>query len=317
MKFVKFPSLTNTYQEKFINKIQLLDVEIWTVTEKIHGANMGIYCDGNDIKVASRNQIVGLDFFNCGPVINKYKNDILTLWENLNKPKYMIVYGEFFGGLYNGKSGDTAKKVQKGVNYHYENDFLAFNALCVESGKSDVWYDTAVLNSTLTNHKLSTVPILFTGSLMECLQYKNDYDSVVPKMYELPSESNVCEGNVIMPANGCDYVKDGIFLGLKNKNSKWSEKSKAPKLPVEVNEEVTKLTEILCSYCTKNRFSNVMSKEGEFDKKQIGKYLGLLQKDCWEDYLSDGNLVPSEKHEKKYMSSQLTNVARPIVLSEM
>ena len=319
MKFNKFPSLINSYQEKMVNKAQMLGITEWTVTEKIHGANMGLYCDGTSVRPASRTKLVDGSFFNCGSVVDRYTEDVKALFTRFHTgpEAYIIVYGEYFGGVYEGKSVDQAKKVQKGIDYTPENDFRAFNLLLVE-GTSQTWVDTAALQHLLEGAELKTVPILATGSLSHCLNFNHVYNSEIPASYNLaPLEENVCEGNVIMPSNGSDYMDGEFFLGFKHKNDKWSEKSAAPKEEFVIDTHLESQRDSLLSFATENRFMNVLSKEGEFNSKLIGKYIGLMLKDIYADYLNEGFLLPESKNNKRYLTTQLTITVRNIILKEM
>lgn len=60
MEFKKFSSLENTYRQNLIDKVQYegKDGGAWIVTEKIHGANFSFWCDGIEVKTASRTQFV-------------------------------------------------------------------------------------------------------------------------------------------------------------------------------------------------------------------------------------------------------------------
>lgn len=320
MNFVKFPSLINSYQEKMVNRAQMLGITEWTVTEKVHGANMGLYCDGETVRPASRNNLVDGNFYNCGPVVEKYAPDVIALFNQLPMPNgsYLIIYGEYFGGIYDGKSEDQAKKVQKGIDYIPNNDFRAFNVLIVDDINGNTWIDTATLQSLLKSSLLKTVPILTTGSLSHCLNFNHVYNSEIPASYGLtPLDENVCEGNVIMPSNGSDYMEGEDFRGFKHKNDKWSEKSAAPKPEFIIDAHLAAQRLSLLSYATDNRFQNVLSKEGEFNPKLIGKYIGLMLKDIYEEYINDGFLLPEAKLDKKYLTVQLTQVVRNIILKQM
>ena len=320
MKFIKFPSLINSYQEKAVTNAQLNGIPEWTVTEKVHGANMGIYCDGEIVRPASRNNLVDGSFFNCGPVVASYEEDIKSLYRKLRltDEQYLIVYGEYFGGTFKGESLDQAKKVQKGIDYIPGNDFLAFNVAIVTNDVVSKWVDTKSLQYFLKDCELRTVPILTTGSLSHCLNFNNQYNSEIPASYDLTTEEdNFCEGNVIFPSSGEDYVVNDIFMGFKNKNSAWSEKSSQPKEAFNINDALQAKSQELSQYATENRFQNVLSKEGEFNSKLIGKYIGLMLKDIYEDYAADGNLLPEPKLERKYLQVQLTTVVRNIILKHI
>ena len=99
MEFHKFSNLENTYRQNLIDKVQYegKDVGEWVVTEKIHGANFSFWCDGTEVKVASRSQFVDGTFYNCQAVINRYSEGILNWCQGFGV-KTFIVYGELFGG---------------------------------------------------------------------------------------------------------------------------------------------------------------------------------------------------------------------------
>ena len=43
-EFTKFPSLENTYRQKEIDKIVMMEIkDQWVVTEKVHGANFSFW----------------------------------------------------------------------------------------------------------------------------------------------------------------------------------------------------------------------------------------------------------------------------------
>src|SRR3990167_3357307 len=116
MEFQKFSSLENTYRQNLIDKVQYegKDGGLWIATEKLHGANFSFWCDGTEVKVASRTQFVDGTFFNCQAVINKYQDKVMSLWEVLSKTEdwtdlTLVIYGELFGG-----------NIQKEVEYDTE-----------------------------------------------------------------------------------------------------------------------------------------------------------------------------------------------------
>lgn len=316
MNFIKFPSLTNAYCNSFIDSCALSGIPKWTVTEKVHGANVGVYCNGSDIKVASRNGFVGTSFYSQHNVMPKYYDDIKYLFNNIKDANAIIVYGEFFGGSFEGSCEPNTSKVQKGVDYIPFNDFLVFNVYVV-SDNGNFWIGTKELNAMLSGCLLKTVPIMFTGSLQECLEYSNEFQSTIPSMYGLSTTDNLAEGIVITPYYGMDYEMGQSFRGIKSKNSKWAEKVRLPKPAFEVDDSLSSQTELLLTYATENRFQNVLSKEGEFNRNLIGKYMSLLTKDCWEDFIKDGYLPPENKKDRKYMSIQLQTKLKTIILKEV
>jgi Rnl2 family RNA ligase len=129
MEFRKFNSLENTYRQNLIEKV-LFEGKgkgEWIVSEKIHGANFSFWCDGNEVKVASRTQFVDGTFFNCQSVINKYHDGILKFHrERLEKGDLLVIYGELYG-----------KSVQKEVDYG-PKDFRAFDVRLIRQQEEDV-----------------------------------------------------------------------------------------------------------------------------------------------------------------------------------
>lgn len=116
MEFKKFSSLENTYRQNLIDKVQYegKDGGVWVATEKIHGANFSFWCNGDEVKVASRSQFVDGTFYNCQSVINRYAEGILT-WCQEKNVKDFVVYGELYGD-----------GIQKEVKYG-QKDFAAFD----------------------------------------------------------------------------------------------------------------------------------------------------------------------------------------------
>ena len=115
MEFKKYDSIENSYREKVIEKIYQhgfgnKDIE-WVVTEKIHGTNFGFISDGNNVQVFKRTSILTENeiskFFDADIMLEKYKNEVLKLTEYLQNIYNVLevqIYGEHFGGIYNGRT---------------------------------------------------------------------------------------------------------------------------------------------------------------------------------------------------------------------
>lgn len=277
MEFVKFSSLENTYRENHIDKIQYegKDSGEWIVTEKIHGANFSFWCDGKEVRMASRTQFVDGTFFNCQAVINKYSPLVLDMHQKyLNSGDLLVIYGELFGG-----------NIQKEVEYG-EKDFRAF----------DVSINGVISNKILALFACEDVgikwaPHIFTGTFAECLALPNTFKSTLtPKDYE---DENNAEGLVIEPVVPA-YFNNGNRIYLKNKTESFSEKKRQPKEKQTFNlsEVESDLMGQLLEYNTPQRVSNVLSKIGQVTNKDFGRILGLTTQDIFEDFMKDTGVDP-------------------------
>lgn len=284
MEFKRFSSLENSYRQNLINKVQYegKDTGQWIVTEKIHGANFSFWCDGTEVRVASRTQFVDGTFFNCQAVINQYSDNIMSLFHGANQGSVLVVYGELFGG-----------NIQKEVEYG-EKDFKAF----------DVVWDGKPINKLEAEedceaHGISFVPIILVGSFAQCLNVGNTFRSTLtPEGYD---EENISEGLVIEPIEP-NYLNNGTRIYFKNKTESFSEKKRQPKQKqvFELSEEESDLMNEILEYNTASRVLNVLSKVGEITNKDFGKVLGLTTQDLLEDFVKDTEKDPKKIAENNW-----------------
>lgn len=279
MEFNKFSSLENTYRQNLIDKVQYegKDGGLWMATEKLHGANFSFWCDGTEVKVASRTQFVDGTFYNCQAVINKYSQGVLETFRTFyNEGDTLVIYGELFGG-----------NVQKEVEYG-EKDFKGF--------------DVTVNGNPLEKLKafniirwagISTVPVIGTGTFAECLALSNTFKSTLtPESYE---EDNTSEGLVIEPVEP-NWFNNGSRIYFKNKTEGFSEKKRKPKehIVFELSDEESELMNELLTYNTTQRVSNVISKIGQVTNKDFGKILGLTTQDLLEEFTKETEQDPKQ-----------------------
>lgn len=277
MEFHKFSSLDNTYRTNLLEKIQYegKDDGLWMATEKIHGANFSFWCDGTEVRVASRTQFVDGTFFNCQDVMNKYSQGVLETFNTFYKQgDVLVIYGELFGG-----------NIQKEVEYG-EKDFKGF--------------DVSVNGTPLEKLKafniirwagISTVPVMGTGTFVDCLALSNTFKSTLtPEGYE---EENTSEGLVIEPVEPA-WFNNGSRIYFKNKTESFSEKKRKPKENVifELSDEESDLMNELLTYNTTQRVSNVISKIGVVTNKDFGRILGLTTQDLLEEFTKDTEQDP-------------------------
>ena len=301
MEFYKFSSLENSYRQNLIDKVQYegKDGGEWVVTEKIHGANFSFWCDGTEVRVASRSQFVDGTFYNCQAVINRYSQGILD-WCQQKGVSDFVVYGELFGG-----------NIQKEVQYG-EKDFAAFDVVIdgVVQDKQTAWRIAKECG-------LNFAPVLFTGSFKECLEINNTFKSTLtPEGYK---GENISEGLVIEPVEPA-WFANGSRVYFKNKTESFSEKNRQPKEKqvFELSDQESDLMNELLNYNTEQRVSNVISKIGQITSKDFGKILGLTVQDMLEDFTKDTERdakVEAEDNWKQFMkllSAEVGKVVRKL-----
>lgn len=308
LEFKKFSSLENSYRQNLIDKVQYegKDGGEWVVTEKIHGANFSFWCDGKEVKVASRTQFVDGTFYNCQAVINRYEKGILEIHHILCKEgDIVVIYGELFGG-----------NIQKEVQYG-EKDFRAFdmtiNGEVQDKVKAFAWARFA---------SIQTAPVLKVGSFKECMEVANTFRSTLTSE-DYEGENNA-EGVVIEPVVPA-FFNNGSRIYFKNKTPSFSEKNSAPKEKkvFELTEEESDILNALLAYATENRVSNVISKIGEVTNKDFGKILGLTIQDMLEDYIKDDNDDPKKAVEDnwkdfhKMLTAEVSKVVRTVFLTKL
>ncbi|MEP0263104.1 RNA ligase, Rnl2 family [Dokdonia sp.] len=322
--FKKYNTIENTYREKVIEQIHLhgYGKDTFVVQEKVHGANFSFICDGKNIYVAKRTTIIeeGEQFCNYLFVVDTYKERILRLFSLLKNDipevQTIHVYGELFGGSYEHpevKKNPIMVKVQKGISYSPKNDFYAFD-ICINQ---EYYLDVHQANTYFETLNIFYAKTLFEGNLQDCLEYPNVFNTHIPLWLGFPEmENNFCEGVVIRPTKNRIF-RNGSRVILKNKNEKWSEKSKVKKVvkPIEFTEEETTLWNILNSYLTDNRLVNVQSKLGDFQIKTIGKTIGLFAKDALIDFTKEHNDLWDiiEKDRRKVITKRLNIAAATLV----
>lgn len=302
MEFHKFSSLENTYRQNLIDKVQYegKDGGVWIATEKIHGANFSFWCDGTEVKVASRTQFVDGTFYSCQAVINRYQDRVMSLWHqfyNGDLPLELVIYGELFGG-----------NIQKEVKYG-DKDFHAFDLRLNGEVQNKLsqrrWCEmVGILN----------VPLKAVGTFAECLALNNTFQSqLTPEDY---TGDNTAEGLVIEPVEPA-WFNNGSRIYFKNKTESFSEKKRQPKEKqvFDLNEEESELLNNLLEYSTPQRVSNVISKIGTVTNKDFGKILGLTTQDLLEEFEKENDVdvkVIAERDWKQFLKLLTAEVTKEV-----
>lgn len=299
MNFEKYRSIENSYRQAFIDKIvnEGKGGGLWVAHEKIHGSNFSIWYDGNEVRFASRSSFIGenASFYGFQKHIENMKQFIKNIWTMVNgsveygNVQSITVFGELFGGSYNHPDvpRQQSSSVQKGVYYSPGLEFMAFDMM-VDGKYIPVSEATQYVTAA---GFFRFVPQLFAGTLEQCLQYPNDFDTTIPSVLGLPAISgNTCEGTVIRPNDNRELF-GGDRIILKNKNEKFKEKAEAPATPKvaePVSEALLNFLTQVSAYVNDARAANVVSKIGEVTMKDFAKVHRGLMEDAREAYQKDG-----------------------------
>jgi Rnl2 family RNA ligase len=303
--FSEYNSIENV-SSKTIKAIKELcgdDTMEWVATEKIHGANFSAMTDGNTVSWGRRSGLIGKaeKFYNYQKVTQNLEDDIKELFNVIkfaNKKKdieFIQIYGELFGGAY--PHNDVPKvagscKVQEGVYYHPENQFMIFDGMYVlKNNKTHFYFDyDELLKYTEKIPNLRTCQILNRGTLDELVKLDPYFQTTIPQLYGLPPiENNYAEGYVLKPAKTF-YNNDGERVALKLKRSNLSEKITDPN--VAKNSAKNSDTKILIfSYLNENRLASVKSKLTDDEREDKDLMINKLVEDAWKDISKENDIT--------------------------
>lgn len=333
MKFTKYTSIENSFNEEYIGNIRMqipADTE-FVVQEKVHGANASFICDGDRLQIAKRTEIIGDSscFFNCHSLVCRYRQHVVTLTEHLMRTypevKQVTVFGELFGGGYphpDVMPDNSSRLVQKGIWYTPHNEFYAFD-IYVSDGQNGRYLPVTEANTLFERFEFFYAKTLFTGTLEQCLAYPNEFRSNIPQWLGLPPiEGNICEGVVIRPTEPL-YLRNGRRVIVKNKNERFSEKRHMKAMDsmtvsAEISEALQTLLHESAAYVNAQRLANVISHIGEVDiPKERGRLSGMLAKDALEDFLKEHGaaFAALEKTEQKTLKKHIAELAMKTVNS--
>lgn len=335
LKFNKYSSIENTYQTLYLNKVRQIVPKdaIWDVTEKVHGANCCIITNGNDTKFAKRSGIIkeGENFFNYETVLEEFRPKIINAF-NYIKKKYetnetiinlVQFYGELFGGAYphpDVPRNSQFNSVQKGLYYAPYQSFYGFDIAIVYKSpdkEGRFWLNPDEMADVFEKNDIFYSKSLFRGTLDECLEFNNAFQSNIPTWLGLPPiEDNICEGVVFKPMVPY-FFNNGDRILLKNKNERFSEKKKEKvhKVIPDLPEDVKKAISTVSEYINDNRLNNVISHEGEFDMpKDFGRLIKLFTMDILNDFIKEYKEWNSlEKVNQKLVTKEVNSLAVKVI----
>lgn len=321
--FRKYPKISQSYDAKTLEHIALMglyahDVR-WSCSNKLHGANLAIYCDGIGMEIASRNGMLGENesFYN----VDSIKPELFRIASTLNAyfKDDVKIYGELFGGSY--PHSDVPKTnmgmIQKGVFYCADIQFSVFDILVGDTFLSVEEMEEACLAFDIMHQES-----IFEGTLQECLDYPNDFEDPTYKKFGLPKlEGNITEGIVVKPVK-VRFFGSGSRVILKSKNEKFAEKNNAKKrIPKDIeplSKEMTETLENFSQYINMNRLDTATSKLGEVEQKLIGAFLKELHQDVILDAIADG-FEPDyyDKSEMKIINKFINTKSKELIFARL
>jgi len=339
MKHRKYERIEGTWHEKTMEYFKeqgffAEDIE-WCVMEKVHGCNFAFYLDQEEVKVGKRKHflIEGENFYQYLRMSKREQYKCVQIWDDIVSGgleiKELIIYGELFGGFYphpDVQNIGSVRKVQKGVWYHPDIQFYAFDIwIKTDTFSGFLDYDLAI--DLFKKNDLLYAKIIKQGTYEECSQYPTEFQTAIPDLLGLPKiENNLCEGVVLKPILPI-YMKDGDRVILKTVNEQFKvisrEKGdeKLKRISQEMSEYAKETVELLIPYINENRLRSVLSKFGEFSKKDFNNVYSLFKEDIYEDFaINYDNLEFCDVVDLKMVGKEVgrlcVEIWRPIFLSE-
>jgi len=325
MQFVKYSSIENSYREEFVNKIiaEGYSGGDWYVTEKVHGANLSLWDDKEEIRVAKRTCFMddNDDFYG----FQKLKVELFLKVKEMYRflgAETIATFGEIFGGTYphpDVPRNPQAKKVQKGVYYTPDNVVFFYDI------KGDgLFIDFLDMQKACEYCGFLYAKTIFKGSFMECLNYQNDFPSTIYREFNLPEiEDNICEGIVIRP-NKAQFLYDHSRVMIKSKNDKFKEKMEKPKVErdkIEFSDVMKEISDEQLSMVVKPRYDNIVSHIGKVTKEDFGKLQGVLMRDIDKEFTKDirlNNIFHGlEKREQKMIKKATSKAVANLIKKQL
>jgi Rnl2 family RNA ligase len=176
----------------------------WIATEKIHGAQLVIGSDGEQVCFGKRKAWLAADepFFGWQMLRNELEVASRAIHAALAREAAIYIYGELFGGGYPHPEVEALpglSPVQTGIWYAPTLCFAAFDLLLVGDDEP-VFLAHEQLESLADAAGLLTVPVLGRGTRRELVELPVRYPSTVAGLLDLPAiPDNLAEGYVLKP----------------------------------------------------------------------------------------------------------------------
>lgn len=280
----------------------------WVVTEKVHGANFCVITDGVMVRCAKRKRLLDEreSFFNHKTVLKDIQEQVKAAFALLKKryakTKWVMIYGELFGGSY--PHPDVApdlavQPVQTGVYYSPTIAFYAFDIALQQDDEASTrrYLDYNEALEIFQAVELFHAQPLFIGKWHDANRYAVGFDSTLPALLGLPPlpQPNPAEGIIIKPVTSIviETKKGHIRPIIKKKIPEFAEDKRfhqAQKWPTEQSrhhhDELSILKWEAFNLVTENRLLNTISKVGMTtgeERKQSRVLFSMFVADVYEE----------------------------------
>ena len=299
MKFYKWPKTVSLPDLKERDS-QLFEkaskIDEWVATEKIDGANFSIAVNKEEVRYASRNQLLNPadNFFDMHCHISQIAPVALAARETVIEGDLdqLVIYGEYYG-----------TDVMNRIPYETKGDFRFYAMLTAKDGNL-FHFSFGELAYYFAKHDITEflVPIIKKCSFEEALELSPEFNSLI-------NPETMAEGFVIFPF-AADPVYGNDYLIFKNKSDKFKEKVSYKKKKPEADSpeelvELERLRSLFKDYITESRAASVISKMGiPQDIHDISPFVKALLSDAWEEFVEDNKIVGMALKNQKFVRGQ-------------
>lgn len=329
MDFKKYTSIENSYREAYIEKVReslnflgCPDM-LFSVSEKVDGCNTSVITDGSgQIMTGKRGSVLTPEdkFYGFQDFAERnLKGGVIGIMDTLKKEmniNQVQVFGEFFGGGYDGYKSNVPK-IQKGIQYCPDHEFYAFDIL-VSNNEKSIYIGVDECNRLFEEFGFFYNKELFRGTLDECLAYDPIFISTIGERLGYPRlENNYAEGVVIKPIEDIRFA-NGERIVIKNKNPKFNEfekSDKKEKVQAAHSDTCNELVSVIGQYVTEVRINNVVSHLGELEMpKQMGLLIKEFSADTLEEFTKDHpEYNELSSNEQKVVNKELNRLTVDII----
>ncbi|MCB9639387.1 MAG: hypothetical protein H6728_15380 [Myxococcales bacterium] len=274
----------------------------WVATEKIHGANFCVMCDGEQVRFGKRKGFLEEEesFFGHDLIASTLSDAAFSLaWsfqEVCPEARVLLVYGELYGGAY--PHPDVApvegvQAVQTGVSYRPDIGFSVFDIAWLDDKGERRYLGFDQMTEKAISSGFAVAPLLFRGKMAEGLALSTHFTTKIPAALGLPALawSNDAEGFVLRPVEETlvETAKGPVRPLLKRKHKLFSEDARYHQARVwSRHDDYASLASWegrIRELATTQRVSNAVSKIGHIrptDTMRCEQLETLLQEDIME-----------------------------------
>jgi len=183
--------------------------EGWLITEKIHGESFTIYCNGKDLRYASKTGRLDKNelqtFFGADKIMDKLGYNFIkaakTVKSNFKDAHAVVFYGQLYGGKYPGVKSVSNLEVKSGVYYSPSLELAIFDVGFISSNGSITFLGCNRREALLSDYNIPGVPLLASyDTLTEALGHPSGELTTIPNRKKLPPiKGNTMKGVILRP----------------------------------------------------------------------------------------------------------------------